>query len=178
MFYFSSYKTDRQVFENALLQGITKVFNRYICDAIGRITINGESKAAITMVFPNWVGPVQCLMSLDICAKDVEQLAHTLFDAKVRWAEDVLHITLESGFSTIIPNSEATLKGVSKENIVKVFGSEIYKAISECAVREREMAEGKSVTECVSMLFEGNRAIVNLSIGLKAGLELQNKLYN
>jgi len=167
-----------EVLENASLQGITEVFNRYMCDAIRHIMVDGESKAAIAMVFPGWVGPVQCLISLDICTKDVEHLAHTLFDAKVQWAEDMLHVSLDNGFSMIIPNSEATLKGVSKENIAKVFSPEIYEAISECPVHKREIEEGKSVTECVSMLFEGDRAIINLSLGLEAGIGLQKKLYN
>jgi hypothetical protein len=149
-----------------------------MCDAIGRTTVDSKLKAAITMVFPGWVGPVQCLISLDICAKDVKQLAHTLFDAKVWWADDVLHMFLDGGFSMSIPSSEATLKGVSTENIVKVFGPEISEAISECPVRKRELAEGKSVTECVSMLLQKNGAIINLSLGLEAGIELQNKLYN
>jgi hypothetical protein len=78
----------------------------------------------------------------------------------------------------LIPSSKATLKGVLTENIVKVFSPKISKAISKCPVRKRELAQGKSVTKCVSMLLQKNRAIINLSLRLEAGIELQNKLYN
>ena len=36
----------------ASLQGIAKVFNRPMCNAISKVTINGEVKATITIVFP------------------------------------------------------------------------------------------------------------------------------
>jgi hypothetical protein len=72
------------VFGNASLQGITKVFDEYMCGAIRRVTIDSDLKAAVTMVFPVWGGPVDCLMSLDVCERDVEQLVMTLFNAKVK----------------------------------------------------------------------------------------------
>ena len=129
------------------------------------------------MVFPLWGGPVDCLMSLDVCEWDVEQLAMALFNAKVKWVEQVRHIVLNEGITLIIPNSEATLKGAQDEAIIKVFGPEIYNAINESPVRIRELKEGKHVTECVSMILTKNGAIINLSLGLDKGLEIQNKLY-
>ena len=50
-------------------------------------------------------------MSLDVCERDVEQLAMALFNVKVKWVEQGLHVALKEGTALIIPNSEeATLK--------------------------------------------------------------------
>lgn len=161
--------------ENATLHGIAKVFDEYLCGAIRRV--EGDLKAAVTMAFLLWGGLVHCLMSLDICENDVEQLAMALFGAKVKWAEQVLHLVLNEGITLIIPNSEATLKGVKDEAIIEIFGTEIYGAITESPVHRRELAEGKRVTECVSMIFTKKGAIINLSLGLEGGLQLQNKMF-
>jgi len=107
----------------------------------------------------------------------VEQLAMDLFNAKVKWVEGVLHIVLKEGITLIIPHSEATLKGVLDEAILKVFGSQIHNAIAESPIRRRELDEGKLVTEGVSMILTKNGGIINLSLGLEGGLQIQNKLY-
>jgi hypothetical protein len=166
-----------EVIENASLQGIAKVFDEYMCGAIRRVGLQSDLKAAVTTVLPLWGGPVDCLMSLDVCEREVEQLAMALFNAKVKWVEQVLHVVLKEGITLIIPNSEATLKGVLDEVIVKVFGPEIHDAITESPIRRRELEEGKRVTECVSMILTKNGAIINLSLGLEGGLKIQNKLY-
>jgi hypothetical protein len=145
--------------------------------AIRRRTVQGGLKAAVTMAFPLLAGPVDCLMSLDVCEKDVEQLAMTLFGAEVIWVEQVLHVVLASGFTMIIPNSEATLKGVPDETIFEVFGPDIHNAIAATPVRRRELKEGKRVTECMSMILTRNGAIINLFLGLEGGVEIQHKLY-
>jgi hypothetical protein len=166
-----------EVIENASLQGIAKVFDEYMCGAIRRVGVQSDLKAAVTTVLPLWGGPVDCLMSLDVCEREVEQLAMALFNAKVKWVEQVLHVVLKEGITLIIPNSEATLKGVLDEVIIKVFGPEIHDAITESPIRRRELEEGKRVTECVSMILTNNGAIINLSLGLEGGLKIQNKLY-
>jgi hypothetical protein len=163
---------EQRVIENASLQGIAKVFDEYMCDAIRRVTVQSDLKAAVTTVLPVWGGPVDCLMSLDVCEREVEQLVMDLFNAKVKWVEQVLHVVLKEGITLIIPHSEATLKGVLDEAIVKVFGPEIHDAITESPVRRRELEEGKRVTECVSMILTKNGAIINLSLGLEGGLKI------
>ncbi|TGO54957.1 hypothetical protein BCON_0099g00220 [Botryotinia convoluta] len=168
---------EQRVIENALLQGIAKIFDEQMCSAIRKVIVDGNLRAAVTMVFPVWGGPVDCLISLDICEQDVEQLVMALFNAKVKWAENVLHVVFNEGPTLVIPNSEATLKGVEDIAILKVFGPEIHDAISECPVRRRELADGKRITECVSVILTKNEAIVNLSLGLERGLQIQNKLY-
>ncbi|KAF2003268.1 hypothetical protein P154DRAFT_561393 [Amniculicola lignicola CBS 123094] len=168
---------DEEVFENASLAGIEKVIAKSTYDAIRRVTVDGGLKVAVTMVFPRWGGPVQCLMSLDVCERDVKWLAKTLFNANVKWVDQVLHVPLAGGITLTIPNSEATLKGVPGEAIIEVFGHEIHKAIIECPIRKRELTEGKHLTECVSMILMKNGGIINLSLGLEQGLRIQEKLY-
>jgi hypothetical protein len=167
----------QRVFENASLHGITTIFNKQICDVVRRVTSEGDFKAAVTMVFPVWAGAVDCLMSLDVCERGMEQLAMTLFNAKVKWVDQVLHIVLKEGLTVITPNFETILKGASDQVIQEVFGPEVFDAITESPVRERELAEGKRVTECVSMIFTKNGAILSLSLGLEGGLQIQNELY-
>ena len=157
------------------MHGIANVFDEFLCDAIRRV--EGDLKAAVTMAFPLWGGLVHCLMSLDIYERNVEQFAIALFEAKIQWVEQVLHVVLNEGITLIIPNSEATLKGVKDDAVMEIFGSEIYGAITDSPVRRRELAEGKRVTECVSMIFTKTGAIINLFLGLEGGLQLQNKLY-
>jgi len=47
-------------------------------------------------------------------------------------------------------------------------------------MREKELEEGNRVTECVSMILTNSpsdAAIINLSLGLEGGVQIQNKLY-
>ncbi|KAF2105292.1 hypothetical protein BDV96DRAFT_509616 [Lophiotrema nucula] len=116
-------------------------------------------------------------MSLDICEQHIERLAKTLFNAKVKWMEQVLHIDLAGGTTLIVPGSEATLKGVSGDAIIQAFGLEIHSAIYECPIQKREVTEGKRGTECVSMILMKNGGIISLSLGLEGGLRIQKQLY-
>jgi hypothetical protein len=169
------------VIENALIEGIGKVFDKYICGTIKRVSVQSDRitswRASVTMVFPFWRGLVNCLISLDVCEWDVEHLAIALFNTKVKWVEQDRHIVLNKGIMLIISNSEATLKGVQDEAIIKVFGPEIRNAINKSPVQTRELEEGKHATECVLIILTKNGAIINLSLSLDRGLEIQNKLY-
>ncbi|KAJ5306254.1 hypothetical protein N7508_005269 [Penicillium antarcticum] len=66
-----------------------------------------------------------------------------LFHASVKWVAKALHISFERGTTLTVPNSEATLKGVKKEAIAMVFGSEIQQAIEESRIHLREVEDGK-----------------------------------
>jgi hypothetical protein len=170
-----------EAIENASLEGITKVFSQDICRAVRKVQVQNNGmiiwKASVTMVFPLRGGFIDCLMSLDICEWGVEYLAMALFNINVRWVEQVLHAVLREGTTLITPNSETTLKGVPDKAINIVFGSEIQNAINESPVRRRELQAGKHITECVSMILIKNGAIINISLGLDAGVQIQNKLY-
>jgi hypothetical protein len=161
------------VIEIASLQGITKVFDEDMCNAIRRAA-NRELKA-ITMVFPTW-GAVDCVMSFIVCDRDVERLVMNLFNAELKWVDEVLRLVLPEGITAVIPNSEATLKGVSDDAVLRVLGSEIHSAIRQCEIRKRELADGKTITECVSMIITKKKAYINLSLGLQAGFEIKSKL--
>ncbi|KAK3312590.1 hypothetical protein B0H66DRAFT_537672 [Apodospora peruviana] len=169
-------ESGQRVDNNATLRGINGVFNKYICDAIRRVTDQDEVKAAVTMILPLWGGPVDCFVSLDICENEVEKLSMALFKAKVRWAEHTLRLERE-GIVVSIPSSEATIGGVLDGDILEVFGPVVHTAITENPVRKRELEEGKLATECVSMGFIKNGAILNLSLGLERGLEIWKELY-
>jgi hypothetical protein len=171
---------EQEVIGPAFLEGIPKVFDEYLGRAIRKVpaysTGTTITMAAVTMVFPR-SGLVDCLMTLDVCEQDVEHLALVLFNAKVKWVEQVLHVAVNEGITLIVPNSEATLKGVVDEAIIKVFGRDIYEAISTSRVRTRELEQGKHVTECVSMILTKNGAFINLSLGMEGAVQIQNKLY-
>jgi hypothetical protein len=169
---------EQRVFEYPPLQGISKIFDSSMCGSIRLRSFEDGLKAAVTMIFPVVVGPVNCLMSLDIRERDVDRLAMILFGAEIKWVEQVLHVVLASGFTMIVPNAEATLKGVSDKTIIDVFGAEIHDAINATPIRRRELKERKHVTECVSMIITRNGAIISLCLGLEGGVEIQNKLYN
>lgn len=163
---------------NASLQGIANVFDKFLCDKIRKNTVGGKLKAAVTMVFPGWAGPVECVMSLDVCVRDAEQLAMALFNIKVEWVDQVLRVVVNEAVSLIVSNfEEAALKGAPDAAVLKVFGPEIHDAITQCPIRRRELVEGRHVTECVSMFFLKNGAIINLSLDLEGGLQIWNKLY-
>ncbi|KAL4958926.1 uncharacterized protein BDV14DRAFT_23145 [Aspergillus stella-maris] len=171
---------EQQVISHASLERIPRVFNEYVCGAIRRVSVQNSGipmiKAAVTMTFPR-SGLVDCLMSLDICEQEVEQLALDLFNTEVKWMEQVLHVVVNGGITLIMPNSEITLKGVLDEAIIKVFGHDIYGAISTSRVRTREFDQEKLVTECVSMILTKTGAFINLSLGLEGAVQIQNKLY-
>jgi len=73
------------VLESASLAGIAKIFDSNMCNAIRRVSINGEAKAGIIIVFPKWIGPVDCLISLDIYEWAISRLAMSLFQIEVKW---------------------------------------------------------------------------------------------
>jgi len=173
-----SYGPEQRVFGNPSLEGAARTFSSYICDAIKRVTIENELKAAVTIVFPAWGGAFDCLMSLEI-DKDwcVEWLIMALFKAKVQWVNQVRRIILSDGVTLIIPTSELTLRGVQDKAIVEVFGHEICDAIAESPVRKDELARGVHATECVSMILTKIGAIINLALSLDGGVKIQNKLY-
>lgn len=171
----------QMLIENASLEGIVSIFGEYICNIIRRVTVQTKNmavcKGSVTAVISPWDGPVDCLLSLEVCEWSVEYLAMALFNAKVAWVEQAKHIGFSDGTTLVIPHPEATLRGARDEAITTVFGLQIHNAINDSSIRRRELQEGKQVTECVSMILMENGAIINLSLGLDRGLEIIKKLY-
>lgn len=168
------------ILEKASVEGLVDVFGPYLCGAIRRDTVdNGASlKAAVTMDFP-FDGLVDCLMSLAIHQNKVEYLAFALFNVHVESEGRVRYVMLNEG-AKLIPNPEMTLKGARDDAILRILGVEIHEAIKTSRMRKKELEEGNLVTECVSMIFTDRSdegAVINLSLGLKGGAQIQNKLY-
>ena len=173
--------TSQEVAELASLEGIAAIFNKFICSVVRKVSVQTEEKAAnkasVATVFPAPGGPIDCLLSLDIDECGVEYLISALFDAKVRWIQGARHIVPGEQTTLTVTDCDCTLKGVSGEALMEVFGHEIYSAVSDSPMHKRELREGKRVTDCVSMILMKNWAIVNLSLGLDRGLRIRSKLY-
>lgn len=163
---------DQVVIESPSLAGIRKIFDSNMCDAIRTVSIDGESKASITMVFSKWV-VVDCLMSLEIHEWAIPRLAMALFQAEINWVDNKAYVVFESGRTVTMPTSEVTLKGAEDQEIKEVFGPEIHNAIDEGPVRKRET---RRATECVSMIVTEHSCFINLSLGWRAGIKVKNKL--
>ncbi|KAH8770260.1 hypothetical protein BGZ57DRAFT_765278, partial [Hyaloscypha finlandica] len=84
----------------------------------------------------------------------------------------VLYIILKEGITLIILYSKVTLKGVLDKAIIKVFSPKIYDIITENPIYKRELEERKLIIEYISIILIKNRAIINLSLGLKGGLQI------
>ncbi|KAI7970694.1 hypothetical protein EIK77_000849 [Talaromyces pinophilus] len=173
----SSSTTLNEFWENASLEGISRVFKQRLCDEIRRVNVQGELKAAVTTAFPTWAGPIDCLISLEVSKSSVDWLALALFGVQVKLIDGIQHFITKSGFSLVVPHTEATMKGAPDEAIDDVFGLEILTAIAENPIRKRELEMGMLVTECVSMILVENGAIINLALNLHRGAKIQEKLY-
>lgn len=135
-------------------------------------------KAAVTTVLPKWGGPVDCLISLDIRKAQVHDVALALFSAEVTWVQQDLHI-LRDGFTIVSsgPSAEVTLKGATKDAIIKVFGSETCDAVSDSPICKREREEGRQLTQCVSMYITNDGGIISLSLSLQSAPRIYSILY-
>lgn len=102
-----------------------------------------------------------------------------LFKVRVESVRQVWYVSLNEGVR-LMPNPEITLKGVLDKAIINVFGSEIHRAITACHIRKKELGEGNSATECILIILTSSLskgAIINLSLSLEEGIQIQNKLY-
>lgn len=162
----------------ASMAGATAVFGERICDTFANVTTqrgDKDMRASITMEFPEW-GIVDCLLSMHICKSAVSPLAKELFGAEVAWLDDSIHATLQEGLTIIVPGTELTLKGTEEAIILDIFGPEPLNAIKATPIRGEEVRQGKSKTECVSMILTGDGAVINLALGLEGGMQIQKKL--
>lgn len=170
---------EQRVIENATIEGTKHVFGEELCRAVRKVYTHGQTKASVTTVLPKWGGPVDCLISLDIREEEVDQLALALFNAKVTWVQQGLHVVLRDGFTIILTCAEAevTLKGATDKAIVDVFGSQTCDAVNESRIRKREWEAGEQLTHCVSMIITKSGAIISISLSLESGIQIQNMLY-
>jgi hypothetical protein len=103
-----------------------------------------------------------------------------LFKVQVESVEEVQYIS-QSGGVRLMPNPKVTLKGVLDKAVINIFSFKIHDAITTYSLRKRELEEGSPITNCVLMILTGSlnkRAIINLSLGLEEGVQIQDKLYS
>jgi hypothetical protein len=165
---------------HAELMRTTEVFGDIIANKILHMVEDNTWKAAVSMAFTpyarfedeNWV---PCMTTLDIREEAKRELAMALFEADVIWIAGVFKVIYKCGRASIA--TEITLKGVSNEVIVDLFGPEIAAAINDCPVRVKELSEGKGMTECVTMMFSRECTQISLAMGLESSIMIQHKLY-
>lgn len=58
-----------------------------------------------------------------------------------------------------------------------MFGPEIHAAITESPIRARELAEGKNLTECISMVVTGSEMTIKLAMDIRGSVQICSKLY-
>ena len=158
-------------------EGIEKVFGQYLLDRIENTDLR-QNWRAVFMRLPMWPqdlsGP--CFMSLNLREESVKEVAMALFKVEVNWRTNAFHINHENGLLQIIPHSQYTMKGVSDEDIIAVFGAGIHAAITTCSIRANELREGDRRTKCVSITFSEKRTVINLILSVAEGVKIQSKL--
>ena len=140
-------------------------------------------KAAVTMQFLIFT-LYDCVIMLEVCAKEVEYLVKDLFGIDIILVIGIRHLLLGKGvkltFSTF--NPEIALKGVKDKAIIHILGPEIHEAITASRMRKRELEEERNhATDCVSMIFtskSSEEAYLNLCLELEGGLRIRDMLYS
>ncbi|KAK9787907.1 putative EKC/KEOPS complex subunit BUD32 [Seiridium cardinale] len=163
------------------LEVIGRVFNDGISGMIRKVPVKNNNtivySAAIVVNFPN-SGAVECLLSIDVEGWAINRLTKTLFNTETCWPDPSRCVISSEGARLTILNPDVTMTGARDETLLEVFGPELYQAIHESSIRKRELEVYKQETECVSISFTDGGAILNLSLSLKAGIDIQNKLFN
>jgi hypothetical protein len=88
-------------------------------------------------------------------------------------------VILKEGLK-LIPNPDVMLKGAQDDDIISVLGDEIHDTIRASRIRGKELEKGNRAMECVSIILTSRPdegAVINLSLRLKGGSQIQNKLY-
>jgi len=180
--YNSATTQEEKVYEHPPPQNLGQVFDRHMSSMIERVLVMTDSgpsnRAAVTMVFPSWAS-VDCVMSFEVDARRIAQLAMALFNVRVEIVENIRYIDMRGGVR-LQPHSGIRLQGVLEDAIIEIFGPEIHGAIKACRMREVEVEAGNPATDCVSMLFNDNPgevATLNLALGMKEGTQIRKKLY-
>jgi hypothetical protein len=169
-------------YTHAELEGTRSVFGEAMVRSIKDLPIEQNWRAvtkAVTMRFPKSPLPEDqsCSLQLDICEEYVKELGMMLCNIEVHWMTDTFHVVHDNGMVGIVRYFQYEHKGASAEAVGRVFGTEIMSAINECPVRHKELAEGKSTTQCVSMIFVRSGGTIEMSLGLEIGVQIQTKLW-
>lgn len=169
-----------QTCRDASYHGIMDIFLPYICTAIKP---KEGGRADVTMAFPSATHyglKPHCLISLVIKASEVAHIAMQLFGVHIGSGDGMRYFVLPNG-GRLLASNGFQFQGSLSSHIDGLLGPNINKAITESPVREEELAQGIVATRCVTMSFISDPqadGILNLSLGLNAGLEMRSKLYH
>ena len=120
-------------------------------------------------------------MSLAIMPHKVDYVAAKLFDVHTETDQDHLfrYVVLDNGIK-LLPRPELAIQGAGEEGIEKLLGSLISHAIEASPVREEEVLEAISTTNCVTMRLPGrfvDDATLNLNLELEEGFQIKDRLH-
>ncbi|RMZ72497.1 serine threonine kinase [Pyrenophora seminiperda CCB06] len=164
-------------FTHAEPEGTTSIFGEAMAQKIKNAHMNQGWKA-VTVYFPKNSTTLRFsyFLKLEISEEHLSELAIALFKIEVSWVAVAFQVVHENGMVQNMP--EFTHTGALEEDIIAVFHPEISSAIIENMARRRELEEGKSRTECVSMTFARSEGTITLAMDLQKGAQIQKRLYN
>lgn len=169
-----------QVATGASIEGLLSLFPEYFSDAIRKDGTTDHMTAAVTMNFPRKsFGDVSCIMTLVVEANKVERLAMLLFRAHLESTGETREVVLQDG-ARLLPNPHVVLQGSHSDAVSEIFGPETAAAIAAAPFRRRERVAGTRATRCVTMTISREScmpATITLTLGLREGFEIFNKLY-
>jgi hypothetical protein len=168
------------------LEKAVKLFPSYLSEGIKRgLDTGGRSflVAHISMTFPS--APVtyqkpRVVMSLGVMDNKVEHLASVLFGVHLESTAGLRYVYLPGG-GKILPNPKFTIRGCQTDQILSIFGADIYQAIVAGPQYQDERQHGYSRTDCVSMLISQevlDGATFLISLAAMEGTEIKNRLYD
>ncbi|RTE70388.1 hypothetical protein BHE90_015219 [Fusarium euwallaceae] len=160
-------------------QGLMDFFPPYLCSAVPA----KDGKANVTMDFPHATKhglKLHCLMSLVIKASEVPHITMGLFHVHIGIGDDnIRHQVLPNG-GRGLARKGFQFQGSLDDDIDRILGPKMVKAIAKSPVREAELGVGIVATRCVTINFSDNpleSGILNLSLGLEYGLKMREKLF-
>lgn len=148
---------------------------------IREVSRNEDQSVATTMTTPYWsdsAAKLYCMLSFCIHGEAISSLAYKIFGVNVERTDAGLRLSFPHGIVSVTEYPDITLKGVSDQDVERIFGSKMRKAIDECPIREMEIIAGRRMTECVSMTLAKEGAMINLALGLETGLTIFRQLFS
>jgi hypothetical protein len=168
---------------HAALEGVREVFPDGMVQKIEESQEGYEMKA-VTMSFPNFPpelesgSPFSCSLTLELHEEAMRELVMALFNVEANWTSNTvqaLQVVHESGLRQTMPYLKQM--GARCDRIADVFGEKIYLAITNCATYQKEQAEGKDRTTCVSVFWAKGERKVTLEMDVKDSIGISQKLY-
>jgi len=166
------------VFQDASYRGLKDIVPPRICGAVR----SKDGRANISMTFPKSLDLFpSCSMNVWIKSEEVPYLARELFGVYIGTSHDTRYQALENGGRLFCPRNILQIEGSLEQDIKRILGSQILKAILGGPDRDIELNEGIVATRCVRMSVSGNPAedaLLGLRMDLTEGFRIRSKLYH